>query len=113
MFTMSSWFTRDLCVGLYNRTLKEATQLPAGVSYRVAVEANATEGLQALQSSVSDDAVEQSIGRGQLEELIQQAEDELGLLADMAAWKPWEGDPPPPAPLSLLAWAVHRTQIAH
>ena len=84
------------CAGLYNSTLKAVASIPEGVSYRTAVEATATSGLSILQSDATDAEVEMQIGRGQLEELVDAAQNELSLVADMAEWKLWDaGDHTP------------------
>ena len=45
--------------------------------------------LKAVDSAASDEEVEEQFTM-QLEQLIKQCEDELGLIPKMAEWKPWE-----------------------
>ena len=49
-------------------------------------------GRGASPDTASLSAIEAEIGSGQLEELVAQAKDELGLIPKMAEWKPWVFD---------------------
>jgi hypothetical protein len=42
--------------------------------------------------------IEASIGRGQVEELLEQAKEELRLIVQYAQWRMWEQKPSPPEP---------------
>ena len=48
--------------------------------------------LQAVQSDASDEEVEEQFTM-QLEQLIKQCDDELGLIPKMAEWAPWDVPP--------------------
>ena len=45
--------------------------------------------LKAVESEASDEEVEEQFTM-QLEQLIKQCDDELGLIPQMAEWKPWD-----------------------
>ena len=64
--------------------------IPEGAMYRQVVEATANHRLQVLEAEADPQKVEAAIGEGQLEELIEQAKDELELIPRMVEWKPWE-----------------------
>lgn len=47
--------------------------------------------------------IESKLGLGQIEEVIEQAHDELELIPHMAQWKPWEiADGKSPAKIELI-----------
>lgn len=48
-----------------------------------------TSRLKAVESEASDEEVEEEFTM-QLEQLIKQCDDELGLIPKMAEWKPWD-----------------------
>ena len=48
-----------------------------------------TSRLKAVESEVSDEEVEEQFTM-QLEQLIKQCDEELGLIPKMAEWKPWD-----------------------
>ncbi len=54
--------------------------------------------LKAVDSGASDEEVEEQFTM-QLEQLIKQCEDELGLIPKMAEWKPWDVPPGHKVPL--------------
>ncbi|CAK0782404.1 hypothetical protein CVIRNUC_005671 [Coccomyxa viridis] len=64
-------------------------QVPEQAEYRKAVEATMNYRLKAVDSEASDEEVEEQFTM-QLEQLIKQCEDELGLIPKMAEWKPWD-----------------------
>ena len=75
------------------RILREvARDIPADAGYRVSVEKIYTDRLKATEAHAHVREIEAAIGEGQIEELYQVAEDELGLIPKMRAWKPWEFD---------------------
>ena len=47
-------------------------------------------GLDVIDANEDPAAIEAKIGSGQIEELVAQAKDELGLIPKMKEWKPWE-----------------------
>lgn len=67
-------------------------QIPEQAEYRKAVEATMQYRLKAVDSGASDEEVEEQFTM-QLEQLIKQCEDELGLIPKMAEWKPWDVPP--------------------
>ena len=53
--------------------------------------------------------MEQRIGEGQLEELIEEAKDELDLIPKMAEWKPWVV--PKDAPPLEIVWEEDAAEL--
>jgi hypothetical protein len=77
---------------LYADTLVAATtKLPAHSVYRQGVEATIQHRLKILETVKDDEVskVEQEIGAGQVEELVESAKDELQLVDMMAELKPY------------------------
>ena len=83
--------------GIYSKTLATLEEtVPAGAEYRNVVEALTKKRLAVVQGSSDLAAIEAQIGAGQVEQLIQQAQDELDLIPKMAAarvWEPYQGSP--------------------
>lgn len=79
-------------VKLYGELRVKLIQLPEDYVYRrgmLAVLENRTKMLK--NESLSDLDLENEIGEGQLEELIEQAHDEMKLVEKLSNdWKPWE-----------------------
>ena len=74
---------REVLIGLYKRTLKEIEAVPKDEGYRKAVESFTNHRLQICQEEDDWKRIEDRIGCGQVEELIEEAEDELKLIAKM------------------------------
>ncbi|RRT76765.1 hypothetical protein B296_00019182 [Ensete ventricosum] len=74
---------REVLVSLYSRTLKEIQAVPQDEGYRKAVESFTRHRLQVCQEEEDWEAIEKRIGCGQVEELIEEAQDELKLIAKM------------------------------
>jgi NADH dehydrogenase (ubiquinone) 1 alpha subcomplex subunit 5 len=74
---------REVLIGLYTRTLKEIESVPKDEGYRKAVESFTKHRLQICQEEDDWKRIEDRIGCGQVEELIEEAEDELKLIAKM------------------------------
>jgi NADH dehydrogenase (ubiquinone) 1 alpha subcomplex subunit 5 len=66
--------------------------IPADAGYRKVVEQTYEHRLSIIEQNEDPAAIEAAIGSGQLEELVAQAKDELGLIPKMAEWKPWVFD---------------------
>eukprot|EP01027_Heterolobosea_sp_BB2_P005341 GEZU01008185.1.p2 GENE.GEZU01008185.1~~GEZU01008185.1.p2 ORF type:complete len:161 (-),score=44.94 GEZU01008185.1:164-646(-) len=82
---------REKLIKLYNQLLNDVrTQIPDGVFYRKVVENNVSYFLRIVEQYDDYETVENIIDRGQVEELIIQAQDEIDLVPKMAEWKPWE-----------------------
>lgn len=75
---------------LYNRTLTAVKDVPADAAYRVNIEKTLKHRLAILEESNDIADVEAKFGIGQIEEVIEIAQDELELIPHMTAWKPWE-----------------------
>ncbi|CAD6340903.1 unnamed protein product [Miscanthus lutarioriparius] len=80
---------REVLIGLYTRTLKEIEAVPKDEGYRKAVESFTNHRLQICQEEDDWKRIEDRIECGQVEELIEEAEDELKLIAKMVEWDPW------------------------
>ncbi|URD79786.1 NADH dehydrogenase (ubiquinone) 1 alpha subcomplex [Musa troglodytarum] len=76
---------REVLVSLYNRTLKEIQAVPQDEGYRKAIESFTRHRLQVCQEEEDWEVIEKRIGCGQVEELIEEAQDELKLIAKMIA----------------------------
>ncbi|GAQ81908.1 NADH-ubiquinone oxidoreductase 1 alpha subcomplex subunit 5 [Klebsormidium nitens] len=82
---------REVLIGLYDQTLKVVKdQIPEQAEYRRSVERITNYRLKVCQEEEEHDRIEQRIGCGQVEELIEQANDELELIPVMVESKPWE-----------------------
>lgn len=77
--------------------------------YRQTVEATAHHRLGVLGSGATVADIEQRIGEGQLEELIEEAKDELDLIPKMAEWKPWVI--PKDAPPLEIVWEEDAAEL--
>jgi ETC complex I subunit conserved region len=75
---------------LYGQTLAVVSDLPASAAYRVNVETLTRHRLAVVEGSEDNAAVEAKLGIGQIEEVIEQAKDELDLIPHMAKWQPWK-----------------------
>ncbi|XP_051122882.1 probable NADH dehydrogenase [ubiquinone] 1 alpha subcomplex subunit 5, mitochondrial [Andrographis paniculata] len=80
---------REVLIGLYSKTLDEIKSVPEDEGYRKAVESFTRHRLQVCQEEEDWEAIEKRVGCGQVEELIEEAEDELKLIGFMNEWKPW------------------------
>jgi len=85
---------REVLLALYDKTLDELeTKFQAGTPYRELVEIVTRERKTVVEENVSISVIEQIIDDGQVEELIEQAQDELELIPFMAEERPWEAPP--------------------
>ncbi|KAG0501143.1 hypothetical protein HPP92_001215 [Vanilla planifolia] len=80
---------RAVLISLYTRTLKEIQAVPEDEGYRKAVESFTRHRLQVCQEEEDWEVIEKRLGCGQVEELIEEAQDELKLIAKMIEWDPW------------------------
>ncbi|EPS60061.1 hypothetical protein M569_14744 [Genlisea aurea] len=80
---------REVLIGLYTKTLDEIKAVPEDEGYRKAVESFTKHRLKVCQEEEDWEAIEKKIGCGQVEELIEEAQDELKLIGHMNEWKPW------------------------
>ncbi|KAJ2708846.1 hypothetical protein H4R19_004546 [Coemansia spiralis] len=84
---------------LYSTTLAEVkAKIPAAAVYRQSVESVTAHRQSIVESNDDPAAIERLINAGQIEELVEQAEDELRLVSRMAEWRSWEPleEPAPP-----------------
>ncbi|PKA62398.1 putative NADH dehydrogenase [ubiquinone] 1 alpha subcomplex subunit 5, mitochondrial [Apostasia shenzhenica] len=80
---------RDVLISLYTKTLKEIQAVPENEGYRKAVESFTHHRLHVCQEEEDWETIEKRIGCGQVEELIEEARDELKLIGLMIEWDPW------------------------
>lgn len=74
---------REVLIDLYSKTLKEVEAVPADENYRKAVETFTKHRLQVCQEEQDWEQIEKKLGCGQVEELIEEAEDELRLISKL------------------------------
>jgi NADH dehydrogenase (ubiquinone) 1 alpha subcomplex subunit 5 len=74
---------REVLIGLYTRALNEIKAVPEDEGYRKAVESFTRHRLQICQEEEDWKRIEDRIGCGQVEELIEEAQDELKLIGKM------------------------------
>ena len=74
---------RAVLIDLYSKTLKEIQAVPEDEGYRKAVESFTRHRLNVCKEEEDWEAIEKRLGCGQVEELIEEAQDELTLIAKM------------------------------
>lgn len=74
---------REVLISLYNKTLNEIKAVPEDEGYRKAVESFTNHRLQVCKEEGDWEQIEKRLGCGQVEELIEEAQDELKLIAKM------------------------------
>ena len=87
---------RAILTGLYTKTLSALEALPADSAYRSKVQETTAERLSIVKGTEDLTNIEVAIGAGQVEQVIQQAEDELALIPALAAddaFAPYNGPP--------------------
>lgn len=80
---------RAVLIDLYSKTLKEIQAVPEDEGYRKAVESFTRHRLSVCKEEEDWEAIEKRLGCGQVEELIEEAQDELTLIGKMIEWDPW------------------------
>ncbi|XP_061375374.1 probable NADH dehydrogenase [ubiquinone] 1 alpha subcomplex subunit 5, mitochondrial [Gastrolobium bilobum] len=80
---------REVLIGLYDKTLNEIKKVPEDEGYRKAVESFTSHRLKVCRDEEDWEAIENRLGCGQVEELIEEAQDELKLISYMIEWDPW------------------------
>ena len=79
---------RETLIALNEQLLDEIKQVPEGAEYRKSVEATCNYRLKCLHENEDEATLEELIGMGQLEELIESQTEELGVLRMyVAVWK--------------------------
>ncbi|CAM6095098.1 unnamed protein product [Calypogeia fissa] len=81
---------REVLIGLYNKTLDIVQTIPETAQYRKTVEEISRHRLKVVEESKDWEEIEAKLAAGQVEQIIEQAKDELLLIPKMAEWKPWE-----------------------
>ena len=92
---------REDLVEAYGKIMTAVEAIPADAHYRKTVEATTKYRLGVVESTDDWGTIEDTIGCGQLEELLFQANCELDLIPAYAEAKLWE-DPPPATGLEEL-----------
>ncbi|XP_050224868.1 probable NADH dehydrogenase [ubiquinone] 1 alpha subcomplex subunit 5, mitochondrial [Mercurialis annua] len=80
---------REVLINLYTKTLKEIKAVPEDEGYRKAVESFTSNRLKVCREEEDWEMIEKRLGCGQVEELIEEAQDELKLIEKMIEWDPW------------------------
>lgn len=75
---------------LYSKTLEAVAEMPESAAYRVNVEKITNYRMGVVKDTEDIESIEQKLNVGQIQEIIEQAENELELIPHMADWKPWE-----------------------
>lgn len=75
---------------LYSKTLEAVKDLPEDAAYRVNVEKITNYRLGVVSENENVEKIEATLNIGQVQEVIEQAENELELIPHMAEWAPWE-----------------------
>ncbi|XP_021775096.1 probable NADH dehydrogenase [ubiquinone] 1 alpha subcomplex subunit 5, mitochondrial [Chenopodium quinoa] len=83
---------REVLISLYSKTLKEIQIVPEDEGYRKAVESFTRHRLKVCEEEPDWEIIEKRLGCGQVEELIEEAKDELTLLSKLNEWNPWGVD---------------------
>lgn len=81
---------RAMLKELYSKTLEAVKDLPEDAAYRVNVEKITNYRLGVVSENEDIEKIESSLNIGQVQEIIEQAENELELIPHMAEWKPWD-----------------------
>ncbi len=84
---------RETLKSRYQDILNAVAAFPEDSAYRRNVTAINEYRLGVVESHSNVEEIEQRLGLGQIEEVIEQAEDELELIPCMAKWKPWATKP--------------------
>eukprot|EP01102_Stenamoeba_stenopodia_P013401 TRINITY_DN4342_c0_g1_i1.p1 TRINITY_DN4342_c0_g1~~TRINITY_DN4342_c0_g1_i1.p1 ORF type:complete len:151 (+),score=36.82 TRINITY_DN4342_c0_g1_i1:134-586(+) len=84
---------REALQKLYGLTLQAIQDVPPSAGYRAAVEQITNYRLNVVNQNEDITTIEKIIGTGQVEELIEQAKDELKLIPDMIKAAPWDVPP--------------------
>ncbi|KAL1525409.1 hypothetical protein AB1Y20_020268 [Prymnesium parvum] len=87
---------KEILTSLYTKTLQELNKIPPTAEYRKSVEQMTKERLDIVKGTDDLASIEAAIAGGQVEQLIQQAKDELGLIPTLLSarvFDPYDGSP--------------------
>ncbi|XP_026378870.1 probable NADH dehydrogenase [ubiquinone] 1 alpha subcomplex subunit 5, mitochondrial [Papaver somniferum] len=79
---------REVLIWLYKKTLNEIKAVPEDEGYRKAVESFTTNRLRVCEEEEDWEQIEKKLACGQMEELIEEAQDDLTLISKMIEWDP-------------------------
>mmetsp|Transcript_8125 Transcript_8125/g.15073 ORF Transcript_8125/g.15073 Transcript_8125/m.15073 type:complete len:167 (-) Transcript_8125:148-648(-) len=83
--------SREVLIALYQKTLEDVeASIPKEAAYYDVVTKLTQHRLDICDSTESIYEIEDKIGTGEIEELIDEAEDELKVVGMMKDWKPWD-----------------------
>ena len=108
---------KPILLDLYAKTLEALEAVPPSAEYRKTVEGMTKERLAVVEKTDDLGAIEAAIGCGQVEQLIEQAKDELSLipmLVEADAFSPYDGPLSSEEILTDLkrrGWALQRDDI--
>ncbi|KAL9271953.1 putative NADH dehydrogenase [ubiquinone] 1 alpha subcomplex subunit 5, mitochondrial [Drosera capensis] len=80
---------REALISLYKQTLTKIRSVPEDEGYRKAVESFTRHRLSVCEETEDWEDIERKIGCGQVEELIEEAKDELKLMGHLKEWDAW------------------------
>ncbi|RAL46396.1 unnamed protein product [Cuscuta campestris] len=80
---------KEVLINLYRKTLDEIKFVPEDEGYRKAVESFTRHRLSVCLEEEDWESIEKRLACGQVEELVEEARDELKLIGYMKEWKPW------------------------
>lgn len=80
---------------MQQKLLEAVKVIPEDAVYRKSVEATANYRMKVAMDMAEETAIESDIGFGQIEELLEQAEEELELIDFFAANRGWDRTPDP------------------
>lgn len=84
------FFFLQTLLNLYKQTIEAVKEIPDTATYKKNVENITNYRLGVVQETEDTVKIEKVLNLGQIQEVIEQAEDELELIPRMIAWKPWE-----------------------
>ncbi|KAG9510564.1 putative NADH dehydrogenase [ubiquinone] 1 alpha subcomplex subunit 5, partial [Fragariocoptes setiger] len=74
---------------VYSKLMRALSVLPEESKYRKHTEPIIKNRINIVETTLDVEQLEDKINCGQVEELIEQAKDELSLAKSMAKWRPW------------------------
>lgn len=77
-------------IALNEELLEAVKEIPAHNEYRKSIEATAAYRIKVASATEDEEAIEEEIGMGQLEELIESQQEEMGVLKMYIEHKMWE-----------------------
>jgi len=82
---------RNTLIDLYRATFVALQEVPAEARYRINVEKTISHRMKLVEQTEDVLELEEKLGLGKIEEVIEQAKDELQLVPFMVEHAPWKG----------------------